>query len=123
MYICAIKFDAGYLAIVKLAHGFCLCKCLQFSFGDIKAKNIFEGVPLALPLPVSANLDYTMVGTRKRKGWDDNSGSSEPPSSKISRDQLLLSDCLDNINTDTSDLTSVDNDLMHDHKRDTGESS
>lgn len=78
---------------------------------------------MGLPLPVSANLDYTMVGTRKRKGWDDdNSDSSEPPSSKISRDQLLLSDCLDNINTDTSDLTSVDNALMRDHKKDTGKS-
>lgn len=94
---------------------------VKFSSGDIKAKNLFEGVPFGLPLPVSANLDYTMVGTRKRKGWDDdNSDNSEPPSSKISRDQLLLSDCLDNINTDSTDLTSVDNALLRGHKRDAG---
>lgn len=64
-----------------------------------------------------------MVGTRKRKGWGDDNDSSVPPSSKISRDQLLLSDCLENINSETADLTSVDNTLMRDHKRDSGELS
>lgn len=93
---------------------------VKFSFGDIKAKNLYDlGVPLELP--VSTNIDHTMVGSRKRRGWDDDdSDSSVPPSSKISRDQLLLSDCLDNINPDTTDLTSVDTALMRDHKRDTG---
>ena len=97
---------------------------LQFSFGDFKAKNLFGlGVPLGLPLLVSTNVGDTMVGTRKRKGWDDDNDSSMPPTSKISRDQLLLSDCLDNINTDSADITSVDNALMRDHKRDSGEKS
>lgn len=94
---------------------------VKFSFADFKAKEFFGlGVPLGLPLPASTNVDCTMVGTRKRKGWDNENDSSEPPSSKISRDQLLLSDCLDNINTDTADLTSVNNALMRDHKRDSG---
>lgn len=94
---------------------------VKFSFGDFKAKNFLE---LGAPLPASAHADHTMVGSRKRKGWDDedddDSDSSAPPSSKISRDQLLLSGSFENINSDSTDLMAVDNDLMRVHKRDTG---